>query len=82
MSGYVSMDGHWHVSVVTVDDVQRVRVEFDAVIMPDGRTVPVHWDRTGRRCGTVRTAHGFLVADLRSVADVERYVSLAELTRA
>lgn len=66
---------------VSLDGVQRIRVMHDTFFMADGTAVPVHWDGAGHRCGTVRTAYGFLVADVATVAEVGRYVALAELTR-
>lgn len=77
---YVSSDGHWTVTVVSLNGRQRIRVTHDTVLLSDGHAVPAH-QVDARRCGTVRMADGFLVANLTDVAEVERYVPLAELTR-
>jgi hypothetical protein len=81
VSGYVSKDGHWHLSVISIDGRQVIRVEHDTVKLPDGHTVPVHQD-AAKRAGIDRTAHGWLVADVASVADAARYVDLSTLQEA
>lgn len=71
-----SADGHWRVSVISRDGEQLLRVERDS---PD---VSVQRDcRT--RCGTVQTGKGwFLAGDVKTPAEVERWVPLAELAEA
>ncbi|HEX3958064.1 MAG TPA: hypothetical protein VHZ03_15730 [Trebonia sp.] len=75
---YVSRDGHWHLSVITLDGRELIRIEHDTFGLPGGKFAPVLQDRTNR-AGSQRTAFGFLVADVASAADVTRYVALSEL---
>ena len=73
-----SRDGHWRVSVISLDGTEYLRVAHDtAAGIPGG--LPVHQDGAGR-AGTVRVAGGwFLVGDFTSPEQVGRYVPLSEL---
>ena len=79
MSGYQSKDGHWTLTVIKRDGVELIRVEHDTVRLPDGTFVPRHTSHENGRSGITRTAHGFLVADVRTVADIAQWVALSEL---
>lgn len=71
-----SADGHWRVSVISRDGEQLLRVERDSPDVPAQRT-------GSSRCGTVQTAdRWFLAGDVRTPAEVERWVPLAELAEA
>jgi hypothetical protein len=79
MTAYVSRDGHWAITAIKRDGLQLIRVEHDTVRLPDGSFVPRHTSHEHGRSGITRTAHGFLVADVASVAAVAAYVPLSEL---
>ena len=72
---FVSRDGHWKVTAVTMDDQPLLRVLHDTMT-----GTPVH-QVDANRAGSIRMAGGwFWAGDVRSPADVERFVPLAELT--
>ncbi len=75
---YKSRDGHWTVSPVSLDGVQLLRVEHSEVQLPDGSNVPDH-SFHGGLTGITQTANGYLVAEVKTVADVSKWVPLAEL---
>lgn len=72
---FLSRDRHWKVIPVTIDGQGLLRVLHDTM---DG--TPVHQvDRN--RAGSVRMAGGWYWAgDVKSPADVEQFVPVAELT--
>lgn len=69
----ISRDGHWRVTVISLDGQQRLRVQHDE---PSG----IPWHGGPNRYGPVKMAGGwFLAEDVRTPAEVERYVPLWEL---
>lgn len=79
MGAYVSKDRHWRVQAIRTGGRELLRVEHDMFWMPGHVAVPLHTVHPDGRTGLVRTAHGFLVAEVTSVAAVERYVDLKDL---
>jgi hypothetical protein len=78
VTAYQSRDGRWSVKVISVNRVQLLRIEHDTFALGDGRYAPTHSDGM-HRCGPTRTAFGYLVADVREVADVAVWLPLSEL---
>ncbi len=78
MSGYVSKDGHWTLTVIKLDGRQLIRIEHDTFALPGGKFVPII-QYGHNRAGADRTAHGYLVADVASAAEVARWVDMSEL---
>jgi hypothetical protein len=78
MTRYQSKDGRWSVTVISLNGAQLLRVEHDTFGLGDGRFAPTHSDGT-HRSGPTRTAFGFLVADVPSVASVALWLPLSEL---
>jgi hypothetical protein len=73
MTAYVSRDRHWRVRPIVLNGRQLLRVEHDSA-----QGFPIV--TTGRRVGPTRGAGGwFHAADVRSIAEVERFVPLTEL---
>lgn len=77
---YVSKDGHWRVTPIVLSGRQLIRVEHDSPRKPDG-SLALHSDWAGyQRLGPQRTGlNWWLMADVRSVADLAAYVSLGDL---
>jgi hypothetical protein len=71
---FVSEDGRWRVSTISLNGRERVRVECSNIA-----DAPVHGDGA-HRTGIISGPGGwYWVADLAGPADVERYVPLVSL---
>jgi hypothetical protein len=65
---WLSRDGHWRVTVISLDGRTLLRVEHDRV-----QGTPLHVAPTRRQGGW------FLAGDVSDVSQVERFVPLSEL---
>jgi hypothetical protein len=66
---YVSRDGHWRVSVISLDNRSLLRIEHDQPVVSTGGT-------------PVATSPGwFWAADVRDVSGIETYVPLGDLQK-
>jgi hypothetical protein len=73
VGGVYSRDRHWWVIRIVLDEQALLRVLHDKPVMPDG-------EPSDRRTGPMQGPTGWWKkADVRSPADVERYVPLYEL---
>lgn len=83
MTSYISRDGHWRVHPIVIDTtgdgfVTLLRVEHDTCSI--GIATHTFKDGPGLRVGPVRGPGGWFWADdVRSTAEIERFVPLSEL---
>jgi hypothetical protein len=72
MARYVSRDRHWRVTSILLDGHELLRVETDQPVMPVGEPAG--------RTGPIQGPGGwFKQEDVRSAAEVERYLPFHEL---